>query len=96
MEKIATIDVTGEIKLKYDENSPEFKEALEGYRKCIDQNGSKHDMLRHVAFYITRFGIDGMVEGVGYVGYIEKKPTEEPYSGILVGEDFNEFDFEIY
>jgi len=90
-----TIDITGQIELTYDENSPEFKEALEGYQEVIERDGDKESMLKHVAFYVTRFGTDGMVEGVGYVGYNGRKPTEEPYSGIMVGEDFDEFDFEI-
>jgi len=94
MEKIK-IGLTGEVELTFDENSAEFKEALEGYKDCIERNGNKESMLKHVAFYVTRFGIDGMVEGVGYVGYNGRKPTEEPYSGIMVGEDFDEFDFEI-
>ena len=51
-------------------------------------------MLKHVAFHVSRFGYDSMVEGVGYVGYNERKPTEEPYTGIMVGEDFDEYDFE--
>lgn len=90
-----TIDLTGQVDLTYDENSVEFKEALQGYRDCIDKRGSSTDMLKHVAFYVTRFGTDGMVEGVGYVGYNGRKPTEEPYSGIMVGEDYDEFEFEV-
>ena len=90
-----TIDLTGQVDLTYDKNSKEFKEALEGYRHSIDRTGSETDMLKHVAFYVTRFGTDGMVEGVGYVGYNGRKPTEEPYSGIMVGEDYDEFEFEV-
>ena len=90
-----TIEITGQIELTYDENSPEFKEALEGYQEVIDKGGDKESMLKHVAFYVTRFGTDGMVEGVGYVGYNGRKPTEEPYSGIMVGEDYDEFDFDV-
>lgn len=89
------IEVTGQVELTYDENSKEFKEALDGYRQCIEKNGSKESMLKHTAFYVTRFGADGMVEGVGYVGYNGRKPMEEPYSGIMVSEDFDEFNFEI-
>lgn len=91
----AIIDLTGQVELTYDENSQEFKEALEGYRESMERNGTKESMLKHVAFYVTRFGTDGMVEGVGYVGYNGRKPKEEPYSGIMIGEDFDEFDFEI-
>jgi len=90
-----TIEITGQIELTYDENSPEFKEAIEGYQDVIEKEGDKESMLKHVAFYVTRFGTNGMVEGVGYVGYNGRKPTEEPYSGIMVGEDYDEFDFDV-
>ena len=89
-----TIDLTGQVDLTYDENSKEFKEALESYNDVI-ASGDAEDMLKHVAFYVTRFGTDGMIEGVGYVGYNGRKPTEEPYSGIMVGEDYDEFEFEV-
>lgn len=94
MSQETTINVTGEITLSYDEDSFEFKEALEGYQKVIDRGGSKHSMLQHVAFYITRFGTDGMVEGVGYVGVNGRVPTETPYSGIMVHDGYDEFNFE--
>ena len=90
-----TIEITGQIELTYNENSEEFKKALEGYQEVIEKEGSKKSMLEHVAFYVTRFGTDGMVEGVGYVGFNGRKPKEEPYSGIMVGEDYDEFDFSV-
>lgn len=89
------IEVTGQIELTYDENSEEFKEALNDYQTLIDEDGTKEDLLNHVAFYVNRFGTDGMVEGVGYVGLNGRKPKEEPYSGIMVGEDYDEFDFSV-
>ena len=82
--------------MEYDENSKEFKEALEGYREVIDSNGKVDDVLKHVAFYITRFGTEGLVEGVGYIGYNGKIPTEEPYSGIMVSLGYDEFQYELY
>jgi len=90
-----TIEITGQIELTYDENSPEFREAIEGYQEVIEKGGDKESLLKHVASYVTRFGTDGMVEGVGYVGYNGRKPTEEPYSGIMVDEDYDEFDFDV-
>lgn len=90
-----TIALTGQIELIYDENSTEFKEALESYRASMYPKAKKKDMLLHVAFYVLKFGTDGMVEGVGFVGYNGRKPYEEPYSGIMVGEDFDEYDFTI-
>lgn len=64
-----TINLSGQLTLTYNNKSKEFKEALEGYRECMYKSGNADDMLKHVAFYVTRFGTDGMVEGVGYVGY---------------------------
>lgn len=91
------IDFTGQVELTYDEKSPEFKEALAAYAEVIEKGAKKESMLKHVAFYVTRFGTDGMVEGVGYVGYNGKKPGDrsEPYSGIMVSSGYDDFDFEI-
>ena len=93
--KTVKIEVSGIIELTYDENSPEFKEALEGYKDVMEREGTKESMLKHVAFYITRFGIYSMVEGVGYVGHNNQTLMGEPYSGIMVGKGFDDFDFEI-
>jgi hypothetical protein len=93
--KTVKIELSGIIELTYDEDSPEFKESLEAYKDVMEKDGTKESMLKHVAFYITRFGIHGMVEGVGYVGYNGKKSTNKPYSGIIVGNNYDDFDFEI-
>jgi len=90
-----TIEITGQIELTYDENSPEFKEALESYQEAIVKKGNKVSMLKHVAFNVTRFGTDRMVDGIGYVGYNGRKPSEEPYSGIMVSEDYDEYNFDV-
>jgi hypothetical protein len=87
-------EITGYIELIYDENSPEFKEALEAYKEVIDTTGTKEDMLKHVAFYVTKFGTDGMVEGVGYVGDNGIKPEAEPYSGIMISDGYDDFEFD--
>jgi hypothetical protein len=92
--KKTIIDITGQIELTYDENSPEFKEALKSYREVIEKEGTKESMLKHIAFYVTRFGIDGMVDGVGYIGFNGRKPSED-YSGIMISEDYDEFNFDI-
>ena len=94
MSKIV-IEVKGEIELTYDENSKEFNEALKSYRECIQERATKEDMLKHVAFYINRCGTHGMVEGVGFVGVNGIKPNQEPYSGIMVGEGYDDMEFEI-
>lgn len=89
------VKISGEVELEYDKNSPEFKEALEGYREVIDSRGTADDVLKQVAYYITRFGTEELVEGVGYIGYNGKIPTEEPYSGIMVSLGYDEFEYEI-
>jgi hypothetical protein len=55
----------------------------------------KDEILLRTNFYITRFGVHGMVEGIGYVGVNGIKPTETPDSGIIVAPGYDEFDFEI-
>lgn len=91
------IEVWGEIELTFNRNSKEFKAALAAYRNANTESANEEDMLNHVAFYITRFGIDSMIEGVGYVGENGRKPPKEntPYSGIMVGEDYDEFAFDL-
>lgn len=92
--KKQTIDITGQIELSYDENSPEFQQALDDYRHSCDKTATVEDMLKHVAFHVTRFGTETMVEGVGCVGFNGKKPFED-YCGIMVGEDYDEFEFDL-
>lgn len=89
------IRLENEFELTYDEGSAEFKEALEGYRDGMHEDATAEDVLLHVAFYVVRFGIDAMVEGVGYVGYNGRKPTEKPDSGIMVSEDYDDFQYSI-
>jgi len=95
MSKTVKFTSTGEVELTYDENSREFKEAFEAYKDMIDINANIESMLNHVAFHVTRYGTDSMVEGVGYVGYNGKIPDKELYSGIMVSEDYDEFDFQM-
>lgn len=85
------IEISGEINLTYDENSTEFKNALEGYKELIDERGTKERMLTHVAFCVMTFGISNLVEGVGYVGCGGILPNERPYSGIMVSTGYDEF-----
>lgn len=84
------------IEFSYDEDSIEFKDALSSYQTSMDHTATKDDMLRHVAFYITRFGIDSYIEGVGYVGHIgvTGNAIPEPNSGIVVEDGYDEFEFD--
>ncbi len=89
------IDVSGEVTLSYDENSEEFKKTFSCYKESIDPHADVSDMLKHVAFYINSFGVEGMVEGVGYVKLDIDEAVREPFSGITVDEGFDCFDFSI-
>ena len=91
---IATKKIRGfvDYSVLYDDASPEFKQALADYRKCIKKKGSIEDMLKHVAASIHRNGgIEEMVEGVGYIqqkGLVEKdKARKEYWSGIYVKDN---------
>lgn len=88
------IEITGEITLEYDELSVEFQEALNDFKEVIDEDGDKNKMLKQVAFHVTRFGTESMVEGVGYVSE-NGKIKGQPFSGINVCQNYDEFDFEI-
>jgi len=83
------------LKFSYDEDSKEFKEALESFNNLISSDSDAKDMLKHVAFHVTRFGIDTMVEGVGYIGQKDSMNFDEPYSGIEIVSGYDDFDFEI-
>lgn len=88
------IHCEGTFKFEYDPKSKAFIESLKGFRKIIDNNGTAEDMLKHTAFHINRFGIDSMVEGVGFVK-LKGSPAkvEEPFSGITLLKEVD-FDFE--
>ena len=94
-----TIECTTYIELEYDENSPEFKEALSSYTEMIDTDGDIDGMLKHVCHNVIHFGVDTMVEGVGYIKPNYRDLYEEEkklFSGITLASDsFPRFDFEI-
>lgn len=80
-----SIDCTATIDLRYDENSKEINETLEGFCDCITRGASISEMLQHVAFYIMRFGADSFIEGVGYLKlehHNSWNDVKEPHSGI--------------
>lgn len=94
-----TIECTTFLELDYDPETPEFKEAFDSYREIIQSDGTIEDMLKHVCHNVIHFGVDSMVEGVGYIKpnyrdlYDEEKKL---FSGItLVSDSFPTFDFEI-
>lgn len=87
----ATVNVEATFKVKYDANSPEFKEALESYRDVIESDGEPDDMINHCIHNVMNFGASRMIEGVGYVKVGDREPEGEPFSGIVFEDDRPEF-----
>lgn len=88
--KSAEIELTTTFDLIFDDQSPEFKEALDSYKSVICKSCGIDDMLKQVAFSINRYGAERMIEGVGYVATKNnpKEKIEKGYwSGITVVDD---------
>ncbi|MCL3854730.1 hypothetical protein M1P97_25925 [Parabacteroides sp. GYB001] len=84
------IEVSATISMKYDPESEEFKDSLETYREAIEGSASEEDMLRQIAWYITAFGTESMIEGVGYVSVDgEKKGDPENWCGVDIENSLN-------
>lgn len=77
--------------VNYDEGSPEFQEALEGYRECINSDADAKDMVKAAVWHIAKYGNNNMIEGIGYVKYNGLLfPRQLPYSGIEVTESYED------
>lgn len=68
---------------EYDPADASFQEALSSYRSVIDSDGTEEEMISHIAYSVSRFGKQKMIEGVGYVSE-NGKSFGDPYSGIDV------------
>ncbi len=86
MKSQATYGLTYEF--EYDEKSFEFKTSLKSYQTHINVNGNTQEMFDHIAFNINNFGYNTEIEGVGFVGYFGIIPYKEPYSGIMVIDEY--------
>lgn len=84
------VEVSATISMKYDPESEEFKDSLETYREAIEDGASEEDMLRQIAWYITAFGTESMIEGVGFVSVDgEKKGDPENWCGVDIENSLN-------
>lgn len=84
------VEVSTTISMKYDPESKEFKAALESYRDAIEDGASEEDMLRQIAWYITAFGTENMIEGIGYVSVDgEKQGDTDNWCGVDIENNFN-------
>lgn len=91
-----TIKVEYEYEFIFDADSEDCKQALKDYNDCIDKGASFDDMLKHIAFYINRFGVDSLIEGVGYVWVEGKEKPKEMWCGIIVKDGEPEPDVYFY
>ncbi|MDR1090709.1 MAG: hypothetical protein LBL79_06505, partial [Prevotella sp.] len=65
--KQVVFEVSTEIHLTYDRNSKKFKEAFESFREVIDSKADETDMLQYIAWHLTCYGTESLIEGVGYI-----------------------------
>lgn len=61
------ITVQQEIIVEFDENSKDFKELWEGYTYAIDREADYQSFAENIASQISRYGVNDMIEGVGFV-----------------------------
>lgn len=61
------VTVEKEIIIEFDNNSTDFKELWEGYKSAIDSGADYESFAESIASYISRYGVNDMIEGVGYV-----------------------------
>lgn len=83
--------------LEYDENSPEFKEALESYKEVIFSKGNINDLLKYCVHNINRANVwdisSYLIEGVGFVNE-KDKPKPDGWCGITVEESDPDYEIE--
>lgn len=86
--KTTTVNFSGSLIFQYDENSPEFKQAFSDFKEVIDSGAtSTDDMISHIAYNVARFGVENLVEGVGYVKFNGRVEDAEMYCGVELLEE---------
>lgn len=84
------IEVSATISMNYDPESEEFKNALKSYQDAIEGGASAEDMLRQIAWYITAFGTNGMIEDIGFVSVDgENQGEPENWCGVDIVNSLN-------
>lgn len=93
--KKLTIEVSGEIEVQYDEQSPEFQASLLSYNEFIC-DATPEQMVRNVVSQMQSWGDHyRMVEGVGYIGLIDGEVPKEDYAGIQISNNYADLHYEI-
>ncbi|MDR2207156.1 MAG: hypothetical protein LBE36_13490 [Flavobacteriaceae bacterium] len=70
------IEVKSELEIEFDENSTEFKELFENYNKYFIECCDYEEFAEIIASHIARFGIEDLIEGVGFVKRNGKKQKD--------------------
>jgi hypothetical protein len=89
-----TLEITGEVEVLYNEQSPEFQQALSVWNELIC-DGDAEDLVKAVVSQLRSWGDhERMIEGVGYVGLIGRPVPEKGYCGIQVAADYGQLIYE--
>lgn len=88
--KTKTFVVSTDVELSWDENSPEFQEALKSFNEVIWSEGDSNDMLKQIANQVAQYGHDRMVEGIGYV-QLKGQARKDPWCGVEVESGYDDF-----
>lgn len=74
-EKTRSIEIAADLLLSYDDESPEFKQALEDFQEYIQQSGTEDDLLEYVAYNIGAFSPEEIIDCIGKVSLNGDKPS---------------------
>lgn len=93
--KIA-VTVEAELTVEFDENSAEFQELYENYKKYIS-NSDYEEFASEICSHIARYGENELIEGIGYpkingekhIEYFAKGGPEEYDSPINIQGEFD-------
>ena len=99
------VTIEKEIIIEFDENSEDFKTLWEGYTSAIDSGADYQTFAENIASQISRYGVNDMIEGVGYVKHNGKNQNafhngkyeeQKGYVNVEVDTDINRMvDFDI-
>jgi len=83
MKKEKTLEISAEFLFSYDNESPEFKQALENFIEYIDETGTEQTLLEYISYNIGGLGLEEIVDCIGRVSINGVKP-KHMYCGIDV------------
>ena len=89
----STLDVQVEytFQFDYDTDSDLYKQTIKDYNEVIDKGANHYDMLKQIAWHVSKFGVERMIEGVGFIS-VDGTPQGDPYCGINLKSGYDEAD----